>query len=318
MNQYLLSGSFAYDTILLHEGEFHHKILPESIARLNVAFGIDSVKNEYGGCGGNIAYNAALLKQDPLLIGTLGCDSKKYITHMEFAGLDTITLTINEDEYTAHAYILTDSNNNQITGFNAGSMKYIPNIPHDTPHVWHLAPENPANTARLVKRAIQEQKEYFFDPGQALPYFIEGVVESIIPLKQIISNAKGIFVNEYEAELLTEYLKAPLESVVKPNSFVIRTLGSKGCELITHHEKIHVSVAKTNKIVDPTGCGDAFRAGFLFAYTQNQELKECVESGSVMGSFAIEESGGQNHKPSLAAILERKELSYGKSKKLKM
>jgi adenosine kinase len=318
MNQYLLSGSFAYDTILLHEGQFHHKILPESIARLNVAFSIDSTKNEYGGTGGNIAYNAALLRQDPLLIGSLGYDGKKYITHMEFAGLDTATLTINDEEETAHAYILTDSTNNQITGFHAGSMKYMPNMPHETPHIWHLAPENPANTARLAKRAIAEQKQYFFDPGQALPYFIEGVSESIVSLKQIIANARGIFVNEYEAELLSEYLKAPLESIVKPTSFVIRTLGSKGCELITHHEKLHIPVAKTNKIVDPTGCGDAFRAGFLFAYTQNQDLKDCMELGSVMGSFAIEESGGQNHKPSLDTIMERKEISYGKSKKLKM
>lgn len=318
MTHYLLSGSFAYDTILLHEGAFHHKILPESIARLNVSFGIDSVKNEYGGTGGNIAYNAALLKQNPLLVGTMGCDSKKYITHMEFMGLETATLTINEDEYTPHAYILTDSDNNQITGFNVGSMKFIPHLPHETPRLWHLAPENPANTARLAKRAIHEQKEYFFDPGQALPYFIEGVSESILPLKQILTHAKAIFVNEYESELLTEYLKAPLQSVVRPDSFIIKTLGSKGSVLITHNEELYTHVAKTNKIVDPTGCGDAFRAGFLSAYTTGKDLKECVELGSVMGSFAIEESGGQNHKPTLDDIMERKELSYSNNKKLKM
>lgn len=318
MNQYLLSGSFAYDTILLHEGAFHHKILPESIARLNVSFAINSVKKEFGGTGGNIAYNAALLRQDPLLVGSMGCDSKPYITHMEFSGLETSTLTINEEEYTPHAYILTDQNNNQITGFNVGSMKYIFNVPNETPKVWHLSPESPANTARLVKRAIQEQKDYFFDPGQALPYFIEGVSESIIPLKEILKHAKGLFVNEYEAELLENYLGSSIKTLIKPNSFIVRTLGSKGSDLILNNEIIHTSVAKTNKIVDPTGCGDAFRAGFLSAYTSGKDLKDCVELGSVMGSFAIEESGGQNHKPTLNEILQRLNDSYHSPKKLKM
>jgi adenosine kinase len=207
MQPYLLSGSFAYDTILLHEGELQHSILPESLSRLNVSFGIDDVQNQFGGTGGNIGYNAALLGQRPLLIGTLGSkDSDSYLRHLSKSGSDGSSLTIIENALCAHAWILTDKKNNQITSFSGGSMKHMPSVPEDTPEIWHLSPENPMTMAALAVEAIKNNKKYFFDPGQVLPYFLQGASKSILSLEEIIKNATGLFVNEYENELLCNYL----------------------------------------------------------------------------------------------------------------
>jgi adenosine kinase len=311
MNNYLLAGSYAYDTILLHNGEFHAKILPESIARLNVAFNMDSVRDEFGGTAGNIAFNATLFEQYPVLIGCLGKDGLKYDKRMKKLGLQPITLTYHMQESTPHAWLMTDTINNQIIAFNGGAMKHRPNLPQETPNLWHLAADNPITTAWLAKTAIALNKQYFFDPGQALPYFTNDSTEDSFSLLEIIKNATGIFVNDYEAELLSEKLGVKLEEIIKSDSqFLIKTLGAKGVELFTLGNKQHFGVAKTNKIVDPTGCGDAFRAGFLYGFTNNMTLNKCVELGSTMGSFAIEYSGGQNHKPTIVEIFNRQNDSF--------
>lgn len=313
MKHYLLSGSFAYDTILLHEGHLEAAILPESISRLNVCFGIDHVENEFGGTAGNIGYNASLLKQQPLLVGSLGeKDSSEYIEKLDKSGLDSSTLTLVEKQYCAHAWILTDKNNNQITSFSSGAMKYRPTLPSETPEIWHLAPENPLTMAKLIVEGKKQNKQIFFDPGQMLPTFLEGITNSVLPLDDILKSINAIFVNEYEAELLSSYFKKPLEQLVQENDlFIIRTLGKDGVDIITKNNIEHVGVAKTTNIVDPTGCGDAFRAGFLYGYTQNAPLTYCAQVGATMGSFAIEHSGGQNHTVTFEEINMRLNDSFG-------
>lgn len=313
MSSYLLSGSFAYDTILLHEGELQHRILPESLSKLNVAFGIDHVENEFGGTGGNIGYNSALLGDQPLLIGTLGKrDCEDYLNHLSKSGLDSTSLTLIEGQYCAHAWLLTDKKNNQITSFSGGSMKHMPVVPQTTPDIWHLSPENPITMAKLALQAQNSGKEYFFDPGQVLPYFLQGAAEKVNPLTNIVKNSKGLFVNEYEAELLVKHIGMPLEELAVINSvFIVRTLGGAGLDLITGEGLTHVPVAKTDRITDPTGCGDAFRAGFLYAYTRNMPLEYCAQLGATMGAFAIETSGGQNHNPTKEQINQRLFESFG-------
>ena len=306
---YLLSGSLSYDTILLHEGLFHHRILPESIARLNVGFGIDSAKNEFGGTAGNIAYNASLLGDSPVLVSSLGeknCQS--YIDYLHNKKIDTQHLTIVPNEIVANSWILTDQLNNQITGFYKGAMKETPLLPSVAPEIWHLAPDYVVTMALFAKEAKLRGAKYFFDPGQALPSFLEGGVEHIFPLREIIKNASGCFVNEYEAILLEEKLGISLQELIKESKgmeFFIKTLGGNGVELVTATAYKTFPVAQADKIVDPTGCGDAFRAGFIHNYLQGKYLDECVVLGAVMGSFAVEESGGQNHNPSLFKIAER-------------
>lgn len=312
-NEYLLSGSVAYDTILIHKGEFHQRIMPESLKRINVSFGIDSHKTEYGGTGGNIAYNAALLGQNPMLVSSVGNDAENYIAHLKRQGIDTSFLTIINHEPTAHVWIPTDAGNSQFAFFAAGAMKYKPALPKITPNLWHLSPESQVTTAALAKEALSQGKQYFFDPGQALPGFLEGIAESVMPLTDIIMQAKGLFVNEYEAELLCLKTGVSLENLVKDsNRFVIRTKGGDGVDLITAEGVVSLPVAKTNAITDPTGCGDAFRAGFLSSYTQGNSLIESVELGAVMGSFAVETSGGQNHQPTMPEIVDRLVESYPK------
>lgn len=313
-NDYLLSGSVAYDTILIHKGEFHERIMPESLKRINVSFGIDSHKTEYGGTGGNIAYNAALLKQNPMLVSSVGNDAGDYIEHLKDKGIDTNYLTIINHEPTAHVWIPTDAGNSQFAFFAAGAMKYKPALPAITPDLWHLSPESQVTTAALAKEAIAQGKQYFFDPGQALPGFLEGIAESVMPLKDMILQAKGLFVNEYEAELLCLKTGVSLENLVKDsNRFVVKTKGGDGVELITAQGVVSLPVARANAITDPTGCGDAFRAGFLSSYTQGKSLVESVELGAVMGSFAVETSGGQNHHPTLEEINRRLIESYPKT-----
>lgn len=317
MNNYLLSGSIAYDTILVHEGHFHARILPESVSRLNVSFGIDSAKEEFGGTAGNIAYNAALLQDiKPVLCSSVGHDFKPYKKHFEKHGIDVSTLTIAENERTAHAWIMTDVNNNQISGFNKGALNVRPTLPQTTPDLWHIAPDDARTMAYLAKTACEKQQKYFFDPGQCLPGLVEGASESVWPLKEIISNATGLFVNEYEGELLEKGLGKNLTDLAGPNTqFIIKTLGGKGVTIFEQqsdgsYSEQHVGVAKTDRIVDPTGCGDAFRSGFINAYLKGKSLKECAQLGSVVASFAIEESGGQNHSPSLQMIYDRLQLSF--------
>lgn len=306
---YLLSGSFAYDTILLHKGKFHARILPEEISRLNVAFGIDSVKDEFGGTAGNIAYNASLLGNSPLLCASVGDnDFKRYSKHLVANGLNPETLNHVEDQNTAHAWILTDSENNQITGFSTGAMKRRPKMPDILPELWHLAPDSVGNTAWLAKMAVKEDIKYYFDPGQDMPAFLESSADSIYTLSDIVKNSAGIFVNEYEYQLMEQSLKIDLKTLLTERTkFIVQTLGSN-----------HINVAKPDKIVDPTGCGDAFRAGFLYGVTNGWALLKCAQLGSTMGSFAIEESGGQNHKPTFETIMQRLESNFNLKPKNKI
>lgn len=304
---YLLSGSFAYDSILLHTGHFHARILPEALARLNVAFGVNAVEEAFGGTGGNIAYNASLLGQRPLLVGALGRDGDRYRAHLKKHGLNASTL-VQSSEATAHAWILTDSLNNQITAFHPGAMATPPDVPAETPDWWLLSPNHVGNTAALAKRGLAAGKQILFDPGQALPGFLEGHAEAILPLSELLANAHGLFVNDYEGELLCERTGKPLEHWVQAdNHFVICTRGGQGLDLYTAQGREHFDVAPANVIVDPTGCGDALRAGFLYGLTQGWTLPDCARLGAVMGSFAIECAGGQGHAPTLATIFQRLE-----------
>lgn len=311
---YLLSGSFAYDTILLHEGHFHARILPESLARLNVSFGIKESKTEFGGTGGNIAYNASLLKDKIVLCGSVGKDFNEYEKHMKKNSVPYETLTKHEDINTAHIWILTDKSNNQISGVMSGAMKRTPLIP-DVAYklnLWHLAPDSSMNTAFMAKEAIKHNINYFLDPGQCLPSFLEGDSDSVIPFKNIVENSIGLFVNEYESQLLQDGFKKSLNSLLNYKKlFIVETLGSKGVNIYTHGDSIHVPVAKPECILDPTGCGDSFRAGFLYGFSRSMDLKNCAELGTIMASFVIENYGGQNHNPTKDEISKRLKNTFG-------
>lgn len=303
---YLLSGSFAYDTILRHDGLFQSSILPDALSRLSVSFDIGASRTEFGGTGGNIAYTAALLRQYPCLVGSVGHDAEKYLHHLGNQGHVLSTLTRNTDIPTAHAWISSDAADNQMTFFHMGAMNASPDVPDLVPALWHLAPENPLTTAALAKRAITSGIDYFFDPGQVTPAFVSGQASGILPLEDMLYQAKGIFVNDYEAGLLCSKTGKPLSHwIAEEGQFIVHTRGGEGLDLYVMGYKESLPVAPAERIVDPTGCGDALRAGFLFGYTQGWSLRDCALLGAVMGSFAIEQVGGQKHKPTLGAIAGR-------------
>lgn len=312
MKNYLLSGSIAFDSILLHKGKFETRILPAEVARLNVAFGVDDHKEDFGGCGGNISYNAACLGDTPLVVGTAGRDFKPYALHLEQAGvcIDNIQ---SAPGYTAHAWVLTDENNNQITAFSKGVMstllKPLDSWFDESIALWHLAPEHIGNMSFLAKTAVEKSIPYFLDPGQCLPAFLEAQEGHEFSFRDMVTHASGLFVNEYESALMLEKMGLQLLSdlfSMSKLSFIVQTLGAKGLMLWQRNmSPIFVESCKPLKVTDPTGCGDALRAGFLHGYIRDWDLLDCAKLGSAMGSFAVECSGGQNHKVNITQAMQR-------------
>lgn len=308
--EYLLSGSIAFDRILLHEGEFHHRILPDEISRLNVCFGIDGESLQHGGTAGNISYNASLLKGNPLIISSVGSDHGSSIKdRINKQGLSSKYILEIEGATTPKSWIITDMNNNQITAFSSGSMKLfnpLDILPKDTPDVWLISPENVKTSATLIKEGINRGKEILFDPGQALSWYLEGGAGNIIPFEDIIFSSKGIFVNEYEFEFISRHLELSGLSLIHSDfNFYVKTKGKDGVSVVTRHKSFDIPAATPLRIEDPTGCGDAFRAGFMHGYVRKLPLESCALLGAVMGSFVVETSGGQTHLLSLDSINDR-------------
>ncbi|KVP75222.1 carbohydrate kinase family protein [Burkholderia ubonensis] len=312
---YLLAGSFAYDTVFTHPQAFGERIKPDAIDKLNVSLQLDSVTDAYGGCAGNIAYNAHLLGDSPLLMGHVGHDGERYLKRIAGWGLDCANIGVVEEKHTAHAWVLTDADGNQLTSFYAGAMAepfspvYSGALPYSVygkaPSLWHIAPEDPANMVRLASTARQVGAKYFFDPGQALPSLLNKEASHISPLSFVLMDAQGIFLNEYEAELLCSEVIDLKHLLAGRDQFIVRTRGAKGVDLIRREGTVTLPPAMPDQVVDPTGCGDAFRAGFLHAYVRERSLEECVALGAVMGALAVGSEGGQNHQASFDDIQER-------------
>jgi adenosine kinase len=314
--QYLLSGSLAYDTVLLHKGRFEQRILPHALSRLNVSFGVDSVADHFGGTGGNIAYNAMLVNQGtalgtepvtPVMMGVLGAiDGARYLEYLQAQGLCTDSLVVQPDACCSHAWVLTDQNNNQITGFSSGACDLVCALPPEPPAVWHLAPTSAALMSRLAAQAQALGASYLFDPGQTLPALLAGEGAAYLDLSKVLEGAQGIFVNDYEAELLCCHTGRPLESwLTKPDQFIVQTLGAQGVRLIRPEGVTLFSASRPAKVEDPTGCGDALRAGFLHAYLNGWPLEECLRLGSALASLAVECSGGQSHTADAHTLTQR-------------
>jgi adenosine kinase len=301
---YLLAGSFAYDTVFQHAKAFSVSIKPGSIDKLNTSFQLDSVVEAFGGCAANIGYNAALLGDSPLLVGNVGEeDGDRYLRRIEGWGLDTSDIGMVADQTTAHAWVLTDAKGNQMTSFYPGAMTSSVDVPAVAPALWHIAPEDPVNMVKLALEARARGVEYFFDPGQALPALIQGTAKHVASLEEVFAGAKGIFLNEYECSLVAG--NYPVNILSSPDQFLVRTRGSCGADLVTQGDWIRVRPARPDAVVDPTGCGDAFRAGFLHGYVREKSLVECMSLGSVMGAVAVGSAGGQNHDVVREELYER-------------
>jgi adenosine kinase len=304
----LICGSVAFDTIMSFNGRFSEALLADQLHKINVAFLVPSIRREFGGCAGNIAYNLKLLNGDPLIMATIGQDGAPYLDRLAQLGISKRCIRTIETSYTAQAFITTDADSNQITAFHPGAMA--------------LSHENQVGGAGKVKLAIiapdgrdgmlQHARDcadlnipFIFDPGQGLPMFNGSELEHFIEL------ATYVAVNDYEAELLTERTGLSLEAIAQRLSALVVTRGEQGAEIYTDNQRIDVPCVTVDQVVDPTGCGDAFRAGMLFGLSNGMDWLTTGRLASLMGAIKIGYQGGQNHAPSVAEIEDRFQKEFG-------
>ncbi len=296
----LICGSLAFDTITTFPGRFAQQILPEQVHILNVSFLVPTLRKEFGGCAGNIAYSLKQLGGDPLVMATLGKDGALYRNHLEHLGVNLQHVLTVEDDYTAQAIILTDQDNNQITAFHPGAMGQAHRIQIQADPSIQLAIVAPDGRDAMIQHAAQLQEAkipFIFDPGQGLPMF-DGE-----ELKRFVSQATWVSVNDYEAKLLADRTGTSLAELSKSHlKGLIETLGADGCNVYVQGEKTHVPGVKASAVVDPTGCGDAFRGGLLYGLSQGWDLVKSVTLANRIGAIKIAAAGPQNYTLDKAAL----------------
>jgi len=306
----LICGSMAFDTIMSFHGRFSEALLADQLHKINVAFLVPGIRREFGGCAGNIAYNLKLLQGDPLIMATLGKDGSSYLDRLDTLGITRRCIRHIEDAYTAQAFITTDADSNQITAFHPGAMgsSHLNKI-EDAGKVKLaiVAPDGRDGMIEHAKDCARLGIPFIFDPGQGLPMF------SGEELTHFIELATYVAVNDYEAELLTERTGLSLEQVAERVSALVVTRGEQGAEIYASNGRFDIPVVCVDQVFDPTGCGDAFRAGMLYGLTNDMDWMTIGRLSSLMGSITIASQGGQNHTPTLAEIQERFRKEFGYS-----
>ncbi len=304
----LITGSFAYDTIMVFQDQFKNHILADQVHILNVCFFVPEMRKEFGGCAGNIAYNLHLLGGDPLPMGTVGEDFAPYRKWLDKIGLDHRHVTEIPDTYTAQAFLTTDTDNNQITAFHPGAMNNAhQNKVSDATNI-DLAIVAPDGRDAMLEHAAQLADagiRFFFDPGQGLPMF-DGD-----ELNQFIHQATYVVVNDYEWEMLVDKTVKTLEQIVDEVEALIITRGGNGADIYTRGAQWHIDPIKVAAVRDPTGCGDAFRSGLLYGVSRQWDWQSSGQLASVMGGIKIEQPGTQNHCPDKSSIAARYEANFG-------
>jgi adenosine kinase len=289
----LICGSLAFDTITTFPGRFGQQILPEQLHILNVSFLVPELRREFGGCAGNIAYNLRKLGGDPVVMAAIGNDGGDYLERIRSWGVDTSLVSCVEDHYTAQAIIITDTDNNQITAFHPGAMQMAGEtaVPERTDlKVAIIAPDGRDAMLRHARQLHQAGIPFVFDPGQGLPMF-DGA-----ELREFIAQARWVAVNDYEAKMLCDRTGHSLESLSTSHlAGVVVTLGAQGCDIWVQGRKEHVPGIAATEVIDPTGCGDAFRGALLYGLEQGWPLQRCVALGNRLGAAKIACRGGQNH-----------------------
>ncbi len=305
----LICGSYAYDTIMVFNDKFKNHILPDKVHILNVCFLVPDMRREFGGCAGNIAYNLHLLGGDPLPMATVGKDFAPYAKWMDELGISRKHLK-EVDSYTGQAFITTDQDDNQITAFHPGAMNMAhENKVSDAVGVT-LGIVSPDGREGMIEHARQFHDAgipFIFDPGQGLPMFDGN------DLVQFIEQANYLTVNDYEAEMLQERTGKNLDEIAGYLDALIVTLGGQGSKIYTKGEVIDIPPVEPARIADPTGCGDAYRAGLLFGLMNGMDWPTTGRIASLMGSIKIAHKGTQNHVYDKAEFDERFKESFGYS-----
>lgn len=298
----LICGSMAFDTICVFQGKFGEHIVPEATHRISVSFLVDDMRREFGGCAGNIAYSLKLAGGAPVICAAVGHDSADYRERMQTLGIGLDALKLVPDAFTAQAYIMTDLEDNQITSFHAGAMfqSQLNDVTAvDNIALGIVAPDGRDGMFRHARGFASKKIPFIFDPGQAMPAFTgDEIVE-------LIAMADYLTVNDYEAEMIAQKTGRAIDSFAPGLKALIVTLGAQGSRIYSDGKITDVPVVPAASLVDPTGCGDAFRAGLLYGIAHQWTVEKACKLGSLLGSIKIGERGGQNHQVSIEALRER-------------
>jgi adenosine kinase len=288
----LICGSLAFDTIMNFEGRFAEQILPEQLHILNVSFLVPSLRRDFGGCAGNIAYSLKLLGGDPLPMATLGSDGDDYLRRLQMLDIDCEFVRTIADAYTAQAMIITDIDNNQINGFHPGAMEQAWQNRIAARADIRLGIIAPDGRDAMVQHAAQFADAgipFVFDPGQQLPRF-DGA-----ELRDFVTKASWIAVNDYEGKMLSDRTGWDTAEISRKVRGLIVTIGAQGSEVWVDGVKTHVPAVAAAAVVDPTGCGDAYRGALLYGLERGWSLQRCAQLGNRLGAIKIAQRGPQNY-----------------------
>ncbi|MEC5159609.1 MULTISPECIES: carbohydrate kinase family protein [unclassified Janthinobacterium] len=304
----LICGSLAIDTIMQFSGRFGESLLADQLHKVNVSFLVPTLRTEFGGCSGNIAYNLKMLGGEPRIIGVMGQDCGPYLERLQKLGISTENIMIKADSYNAQCFVTADADNNQINAFHPGAMSFA--------HENNVAKAGPARVAIISPDGHEGMLKHaqdladigipiMFDPGQQLPMFN---TEQLI---DFIDKATYVTANDYEIEMLMERTGLTIQDMASRLEALIVTRGEQGSEIYTDGKRIDIPAVAADAVLDPTGCGDAYRAGLLFGITNDLNWETSGRLASLMGSIKIAHQGAQNHKLTASEIGDRFEAAFG-------
>jgi adenosine kinase len=306
----LVTGSIAYDTIMVFPDRFRNHLLPDQLHILNVCFLTPEMRREYGGTAGNIAYNLKLLGEDPLVMASVGEDIEPYLRRFEGLGISTRLFKRAEGQFTAQAFITTDLDDNQITAFHPGAMNYshLNSVSRSLgAGLAIIAPDGKEGMLQHARECAATGVPFLFDPGQGLPLFSGAQIDEFLGLADFVA------VNDYEGKLLEEKTGRKLEALAREVKALVYTLGAKGSVIFAGSERHEVPCVRAEAVVDPTGCGDAYRAALLYGIAHGWEWPSTGRLGSVMGALKIAHRGAQNHAATRGQIEARFRDAFGYS-----
>ena len=288
----LICGSFAFDTIMVFHDQFKNHILPEQVHILNVSFLVPDLRREFGGCAGNIAYNLKLLGGEGRPAGTVGEDFEPYAKWMDECGISREYIKVIEGSYTAQAYITTDQDDNQITAFHPGAMNQAHQIDVSGAPGITIGMVSPDGRQAMIDHSAQFAGSgipFIFDPGQGLPMF-DGA-----NLLTFAEQASWLAFNDYEARLMEQRTGKDPRQLAEMVDAVVITRGGEGSSIYTKKQRYDIPVVSPKAVVDPTGCGDAYRAGLLYGLMHDMDWDTTGRIAALMGAYKIEQAGTQNH-----------------------
>jgi adenosine kinase len=304
----LICGSLAFDKIMQYNGRFGETLLADQLHKVNVSFLVPTLRTEYGGCSANIAYNLNMLGGDPLIMATIGQDGGEYLDRFQTLGIATRGIRKIGHSYTAQCFVTADLDNNQINAFHPGAMQFA----HENNvadcgelRVAIIAPDGRDGMLKHATDCATQQLPFMFDPGQQLPMF------SGEELIDFIDKASYVAANDYEFEMLMDRTGLTLADIASRLEALIVTRGENGSEIYTDGKRFDIPCVKAAAVVDPTGCGDAYRAGLLFGIANDFDWETTGRLASLMGALKIAHQGGQNHVFTAAEVADRFEKEFG-------